>query len=124
MPTRIQRSIDPNLDDRGTQFYISRYLTDQPDGPKTHEELVSYCASTDAMRNIVIAVGLAGLSNLRGDRDLSLYAREKYVMALRHTGQLVLSSQIRQDAMGFGLSVRSVITLALFEVSPVCATYM
>lgn len=115
--TRIQRSVDTNLDDRGVQFYINRYLTDQPDGPRTPEELASYCTSTDAMRNIVVAVGLAGLSNLRGDKDLSLYAREKYVTALRHTGQLVLSSQVRKDPIGFALSVKSVVTLALFEVS-------
>lgn len=117
VPTRLTRAIDTNVDDRGVQFYISRYLHDQPDGPRTTEELVSYCTSSDAMRNIVVAVGLAGLSNLRGDKDLGLYAREKYVSALRHTGQLVLSSQVRQDPVGFALSVKSVVTLALFEVS-------
>lgn len=69
------------------------------------------------MRNIVVAVGLAGLSNLRGDKDMNLYANEKYVTALRHTGQLVLSSQVRKDPIGFSLSVKSVVTLALFEVS-------
>lgn len=115
-PARLQRSIDPNLDERGLQFYISRYLLDQPDGPRTSEELATYCSGTDAMQNIVIAVGLAGLSNLRGDRNLNLYAREKYISALRHTGQLVLSSQAQRDRVGFGLGVKSVVTLALFEV--------
>ena len=68
------------------------------------------------MQNIVIAVCLAGLSNLRGDRNLNLYAREKYISALRHTGQLGLSSQAQRDRVGFGLGVKSVVTLALFEV--------
>ena len=117
-PARLQRSIDPTLDERGVQFYISRYLIGQPDGPRTSEELALYCNGTDAMQSVVIAVGLAGLSNLRGDRNLNLYAREKYVSALRHTGQLVLSSQVKRDHVGFGLGVKSVVTLALFEVRP------
>lgn len=110
------------MDERGVQFYVSRYLIGQPDGPRTSEELDAYCNGTDAMQSIVVAVGLAGLSNLRGDRDLNLYAREKYVSALRHTGQLVLSSQARRDHVGFGLGVKSVVTLALFEVRPLHST--
>ncbi|RYP61024.1 hypothetical protein DL769_007887 [Monosporascus sp. CRB-8-3] len=70
------------------------------------------------MQNIAIAVGLASMSNLHKDRDLNLYAREKYVTALRQTGELVVSSQVQQDARGFALSLRSVITLALFEFIP------
>ncbi|RYO92597.1 hypothetical protein DL764_008104 [Monosporascus ibericus] len=68
------------------------------------------------MQNIAIAVGLASLSNLLQDRDLILYAREKYVTALRQTSKLVVSRQIQQDPREFALSLRIVVTLALFEV--------
>lgn len=58
------------------------------------------------------AVGLASLSNLRGDKTLMTTARQKYVKALRQTGQLIQTSVVPD----FEVTMRGVVMLAMFEV--------
>lgn len=58
------------------------------------------------------AVGLASLSNLRGDHNLMTTARQRYGMALKQTGRLIQTS-VTPD---FEVTMRSVVMLAMFEV--------
>ncbi|KAI1412931.1 hypothetical protein F5Y13DRAFT_162107 [Hypoxylon sp. FL1857] len=110
--TRIPKKVDLNMDQQGIQFYINRYLMNHPDSPKTRDQVATYFLNADAAQNVMIAVGLAGLSNLQGNKSMNLLARTKYVAALKQTGQLIASN----DPAGLVARLRSVITLALFEV--------
>ncbi|KAI1144609.1 hypothetical protein F5Y05DRAFT_407999 [Hypoxylon sp. FL0543] len=110
--TRIPKKVDLNIDQQGMQFYISRYLMNHPDSPKTPDQVATYFLNADAAQNVMIAVGLAGLSNLLGNKNMNLLARSKYVAALKQTGQLIASN----DPAGVVARLRSVVTLALFEV--------
>ncbi|KAI2639667.1 hypothetical protein GGS26DRAFT_277816 [Hypomontagnella submonticulosa] len=111
-PERVPKKVDLSMEQQGLQFYINRYLMGHPDSPRTGDQVAAYFSSADAAQNIMIAVGLAGLSNLQGDKNMNLFARSKYVAALKQTGQLIASN----DPSGLIPRLRSVVTLALFEV--------
>jgi hypothetical protein len=111
----LKRSIDPSLEDQGVNFFISRYIIGHPDEPKTVEEFqMTDWASDPALRDVMVAVGLAGLANLKEDKQTSmmLLSRERYGMALRQTGQLVQSKR----APSLDVTIRAIVTLAMFEV--------
>ncbi|KAL7626583.1 hypothetical protein AAE478_003355 [Parahypoxylon ruwenzoriense] len=114
VPTRIPRRVDLNIEQRGMQFYINRYLMNHPDSPRTREQVAAYFANADAAQNVMIAVGLAGMSNLLGNKNVNLLARSKYITALKDTGQLIASN----NPAGLVARMRSVVTLALFEFIP------
>ncbi|KAI0512578.1 hypothetical protein F5B22DRAFT_297379 [Xylaria bambusicola] len=112
--SKIPRRVEPNIDQRGLKFYVERYLLNHPDSPRTPELMDLYFGDGDAMRSVMIAVGLAGMSNLLGNKSMSLVARSKYVTALKQTGQLLVTAS--QDRKSFMKPLRSIVTLALFEV--------
>ncbi|KAJ8129511.1 hypothetical protein O1611_g4122 [Lasiodiplodia mahajangana] len=112
--SKIPRRIEPNLDQRGLNFYVERYLLNHPDSPQTPELMDIYFGNAEAMRNVMIAVGLAGMSNLLGNKSMNLVARSKYVTALKQTGQLIASAS--RDYGTIVKPLRSIVTLALFEV--------
>ncbi|GAW22316.1 hypothetical protein ANO14919_118520 [Xylariales sp. No.14919] len=112
--SKMPRRVEPNLDQRGLKFYVERYLLNHPDSPRTPELMDLYFGDEDAMRNVMIAVGLAGMSNLLGNKSMSLVARSKYVTALKQTGQLIASAS--RDYGTIVKPLRSIVTLALFEV--------
>ncbi|KAI1106914.1 hypothetical protein F4804DRAFT_329879 [Jackrogersella minutella] len=111
-PTAIPKKVELNTDQQGMQFYVNRYLMNHPDSPKTRDQVVAYFSSADVAQNVMVAVGLAGMSNLLGNKNMNLVARSKYVAALKQTGQLIA----RNDPAAFIARLRSVVTLALFEV--------
>ncbi|KAI2612486.1 uncharacterized protein GGS25DRAFT_475557 [Hypoxylon fragiforme] len=111
-PARIPNKIGLNVEQQGMQFYINRYLMNHPDSPRTRDEVAAYFSDADAAQNVMIAVGLAGMSNLLGNKNMNLLARSKYVTALKQTGQLIASN----NPAGLIARLRSVVSLALFEV--------
>ncbi|KAI1082195.1 hypothetical protein F5B20DRAFT_26419 [Whalleya microplaca] len=114
IPATVHRKVDLNLEQRGMQFYIDRYMINHPDCPKTPEELVRYTAGSGPFQNVMIAVGLAGLSNLQGDKSLNMLARTQYVTALKQMGRLLATG--RDDPTTLPDQLRGIITLAMFEV--------
>ncbi|KAI0118640.1 hypothetical protein GGR51DRAFT_497171 [Nemania sp. FL0031] len=112
--SKIPRRVEPNLDQRGLNFYVERYLLNHPDSPRTPELMDIYFGNAEAMRNVMVAVGLAGMSNLLGNKSMNLVARSKYVTALKQTGQLIASAS--RDYGAIVKPLRSIVTLALFEV--------
>ncbi|KAI0455377.1 hypothetical protein F5B21DRAFT_195438 [Xylaria acuta] len=112
--SRIPRRVDSNLDQRALKFFVERYLLNHPDSPQTPELMELYFGNDDAIRNVMIAVGLAGMSNLLGNKSMNLAARSKYVTALKQTGQLIASAS--RDPRTVVKPLRSIVTLALFEV--------
>lgn len=113
--SKIPRRVESNIDQRGLKFYVERYLLNHPDSPQTPKLMQLYFGDGDAMRSVMIAVGLAGMANLLGNKSMSLVARSKYVTALKQTGQLLATTTIR-DPKSFMKPLRSIVTLALFEV--------
>ncbi|KAI9167330.1 SAGA-associated factor 73 [Paramyrothecium foliicola] len=112
---RIIPPVTPSLDDQGVDFFVNRYIIGHPDEPRTAEEFKMAEWSADpALRDVMVAVGLAGLSNLKADKQQSLFqlARERYGKALRSTGQLVQSRR----APSLEVTMRAVVSLAMFEL--------
>ncbi|KAJ2970984.1 hypothetical protein NUW58_g9541 [Xylaria curta] len=110
----MPRKVELNLDQRGLKFYVERYLLNHPDSPRTPELMDLYFGGQEAMQNVMIAVGLAGMSNLLGNKSMGLIARSKYVTALKQTGQLIAGAFRNQE--GIMRPLRAIVTLALFEV--------
>ncbi len=61
------------------------------------------------------AVGLAGLSNLTGDKGANTLAKHHYGLALQHIASTVrsLSGDVDLD-----VTMRAVVMMAIYEVSP------
>ena len=60
----------------------------------------------------MVAVGLAGISNLNGDAELMTTAQARYGQALRQAGLLLGSNAAPSHE-----AMRLIVMLALFEVS-------
>ncbi len=60
------------------------------------------------------AVGLAGLSNLTGDKDMNMLAKHHYGLALQN----VSSSIQNVAALDLEIIMRAVVMMAMYEVSP------
>ena len=108
----IGATLVPSLDEQGTSFYINRYILGHPDEPRTADDLADVpWIWSPILKDAMVAVGLAGLSNLRRDSDLMTTARGRYGQALRQAGALLNSNvSPSHEAM------RLIIMLALFEV--------
>lgn len=101
------------LDEQATQFYINRYVIGHPDEPRNADELAEIpWIWSPMLEDAMVAVGLAGLSNIRNDGELMTIARQRYGKALRQTGALI-SSKIAPSHE----AMRLIVMLALFEVS-------
>ncbi|RGP69756.1 hypothetical protein FLONG3_7708 [Fusarium longipes] len=112
-PPRLPTPIDSSIEDQGVQFYVNRYLIGHPDEPRYPGDLTNTEWLWDpAVQDIMAAVGLASLSNLRSDSSMMTMARQKYGLALRQTGRLIQSSSMPD----FEVTMRSVVMLAMFEV--------
>jgi hypothetical protein len=112
-PTRLPTPIDSSIEDQGIQFYVNRYLIGHPDEPRHPGDLTNTEWLWDpAVQDIMAAVGLASLSNLRGDSRMMTTARQKYGLALRQTGRLIQTSSMPD----FEVTMRSVVMLAMFEL--------
>ncbi|KAK8111550.1 uncharacterized protein PG998_008007 [Apiospora kogelbergensis] len=110
----ICMNVEPTIEQKGYRFFLDRYLLGQPDAPENSEQLAAYASGPDALQNVMVAVGLAGLSNTKGDRAMNVLSRQKYTDALRQTSQLIAAKPSQPGAAMF--PVRAVITLALFEI--------
>ncbi|KAI5919956.1 hypothetical protein F4810DRAFT_713985 [Camillea tinctor] len=110
--SKVPRRIEPTLEQRGLQFYIDRYLLNHPDSPKAPE--IADHLSNDASQNVMVAVGLAGMSNLLGNKSMGLVSRSKYVTALKQVGQAIAAGGSGWPNVAG--PIRSIVTLAMFEV--------
>lgn len=107
------RCLSPNVEDQGVQFFVNRYLVGHPDEPQDAGELQSTAwLWSPQLRDVMAAVGLAGLSNLRGDKELMTASRARYGLALQKTGELIKNI----DMDSFHVVMRTVVSLAMFEV--------
>lgn len=111
--SRLPKVIQPTLFEKGVQFYIDRYIIGYPQEPRAPTELHdAHWMSTPAFIDVMAAVGLCGLSNLTGDKELDFEARQKYGLALRSTAKLIQNPA----ALDPRTAIRTVVLLAVFEV--------
>ncbi len=107
------KPLGPTWAEQGVQFYINRYVLGYGDDPKCPEDLHDGRLVFDpAVQDIMAAIGLIAMSNLTGDGDTKLAARQNYVLALRQLG----GSLTNLDTVRMDVTLRSVVLLALFEV--------
>ncbi|KAH6969826.1 hypothetical protein DER45DRAFT_65811 [Fusarium avenaceum] len=112
-PPRLPTPVDLSIDEQGTQFYLNRYLIGHPDEPRSSSDLSTTGWLWDpAVQDVMAAVGLASLSNLKSDPNMMTIARQKYGMALRQTRHLIQTSEMPD----FEVTMRSVVMLAMFEL--------
>jgi hypothetical protein len=105
-------TLGPSLEEQAVNFYINRYIIGHPDEPRNADELADIpWIWSPLLNDAMVAVGLAGLSNLRADRELMNIARHRYGKALRQTGQLLGSNVAPSHE-----AMRLVVMLAIFEV--------
>lgn len=106
-------SMQPSMGEQGIKFFFTQYVLGHPDEPRTLEELRSTSTfSSPGLQDIMAAVGLASLGNLHDRPDFMVAARRHYGSALRLTRQAVLNDR----APSLDVTVRSIVTLAIFEV--------
>ncbi|ORY69902.1 uncharacterized protein BCR38DRAFT_420374 [Pseudomassariella vexata] len=110
----VPPKVQTNVEEIGIQFFMNRYLMTHPTAPEAPDHMALYSGGTVAMRNVMIAVGLAGLSNTQGNHDLKWVARQRYTAALKQTNQLIAAKRMDQSKIMVPLS--AVVMLALFEV--------
>lgn len=71
------------------------------------------------LRDAVMAVGLAAMSNVTHDKSLLSAAREKYLAALNIVRAAVENPQLANPVLTFKL----ILMLSLFEVRLICAFF-
>ncbi|KAK3940384.1 white-opaque regulator 1 [Diplogelasinospora grovesii] len=109
----VPKAIYATKVDQAIHFYLEHYVIGYPDEPRASEELHDKrWVHNRELQDIMAAIGLAGLSNLTGDKELYTMARQKYGLALQHTA----SSLQNLQGLDLEFAVRSVVMLAMFEV--------
>jgi hypothetical protein len=113
---KMIKSIDGTITDRAAEFYLQNFLFGYPNEPKTGADINinTDWISAPGVSDVMAAVGMVALGNLRSDGDMVTAAREKYILVLQQT------SKSLQDikSQNFYAMMRSVVILAMFEVSP------
>jgi hypothetical protein len=100
--------------ERAKQFYLQHYVIGLPDEARSGQELQGMnWLHSNLTQDIMAAVGLAGLSNLTGDKETNTLAKHHYGLALQ-----TMSSLVRNMAgVELDLILRAVVMLAMYEVS-------
>lgn len=95
------------------QFYLGHYFIGQQGKPGQNIDPKNEpWLFHPVLRDIISAVGVAGMSNLTGDTEMSDWSRKKYVSVIRQTGKLIMSTSTAEAEN----TLRIVVLLALFEV--------
>ncbi|KAK1756191.1 white-opaque regulator 1 [Echria macrotheca] len=110
---RVPLEITTTSVDRAVQFYLEHYVIGLPDEAKSGYELQQHrWVFAPTTRQVMAAVGLAGLSNIAGDKDTMLMARQQYGIALRDTAMALQNFQ-HHDV---DITLRAVVMLGMFEI--------
>lgn len=112
--SRLIKEVPASLVDRAVQFYLQHYIIGLPDEPKAGQELQgARWIHSRQTRDIMAAVGLAGMSNLTGDKETNTLAKQHYGLALQN----MAASMRNMAGVDLDLILRIVVMLAMYEVS-------
>jgi hypothetical protein len=111
---RIQSAISPSIESQATCFFVHNYVL--AESAHARDQLVcllrTSAQNSETLLAAMVAVGMAGMSNIRRDSNLSMLARQKYIFAVRRTNELLRDPiQATTDEIFTAVSV-----LAFFEV--------
>lgn len=111
--SRLPKAVQSTTLEKGTRFYIERYIIGYPQEPATAADFhMAPWFSSPVISDIMAAVGLQALANLNKSKQIQIAARERYTLALANTVKLIKNSA----QLDPGSSIRSVVMLAIFEV--------
>ena len=111
---RLTQEIHASPLERGKQFYLHHYVIGLPDEARSGQELQGVnWLHANLTQDIMAAIGLAGLSNLTGDKETGTLAKHHYGLALQSIA-LTVRNMATAD---LDLLLRSVIMMAMYEVS-------
>jgi len=109
----VPQEIGSSQADQGIRFFLEHFILGHPDEPRAGPDLQGRIwIHRPEIQHTMAAVGLASLSNLRGDKEMFTLARQKYGLALQTTA----SSLQTMKELDLEASIRNVVMLALFEV--------
>jgi hypothetical protein len=114
----IFRNLVSSAEDPGINFFFHQYMTVSSPasiGPADFfsSQLWRGVSQHKPFLDAISCVGLAGLSNVKNDKQMMQIARLKYAMTLR---RVMASLQVPESA-DMGYTFKAVMMLALFEVS-------
>lgn len=105
--------MEPSWQDKGIRFFIDHFVIGLPDEAADVQSLGQQdWVFHRHMQNTMAAVGLAGMGNLRNDKQLMSNAHSTYGAALRDTGKALAAG----TGGSYNFMIRSVLMLAMFEV--------
>lgn len=112
--------IGPTAVDKAIRFYVERYVIGLPDEPRAGHELQGVkWVHSPRMRDIIAAVGMAGMSNITGDKEMSTLAKEHYGLALQQ-----MAGAVRDvGSVELEIVMRTVVMMAMYEVRSFCAWF-
>lgn len=93
--------------------------TRNPRAARNRRSLWHDVATNTLAFDAISCVGLAGLSNVRGDENIMLAARQKYAGILKHIRDSLQQPMETEEELG--RIFKAIITLSAFEVFPVVA---
>jgi hypothetical protein len=108
-------AVHPTVFEKGMQFYLDHYVLGYPQEAQTPADLreAQWLAAPD-LPDLMAAVGLSGLSNLTGDAEMEVAARQKYGLVLRNVAKSIRNPAAL--ALDVRTAVRTVVLLTTFEV--------
>ena len=113
--SRLPKPVEPTVFEKGMQFYVDRYVLGYPQEVQTPTDLQdTQWISTPEITDIMAAVGLSALSNLTGNVDMEIAARQKYGLVLRSTAKSLQNPAAL--ALDPRTAIRKVVLLTMFEV--------
>ncbi|KAH6624605.1 hypothetical protein B0J18DRAFT_183739 [Chaetomium sp. MPI-SDFR-AT-0129] len=105
--------IGPTAVDKAIRFFVDRYVIGLPDEPRAGHELQEVpWVHSPRIRDILAAVGMAGMSNLTGDKEMSTLAKHHYGLALQR-----MAGAVRDvGSVELEMVMRTVVMMAMYEV--------
>lgn len=111
----IPQEISGAVVDRAISFYIDHYVIGLPDEPTVGQELQGRgWVHSPLTREIMAAVGLAGLSNRMRDKDLNTLATKHYGQAIQSMSTFIRAKNMKE--VDLEVVLRAVVMMAMFEV--------
>lgn len=115
----IPAAISSNLEERGLKFFFNRFATAVSafQGSPYDIKSLSFLNAISLevpLREAVVSVGLAALSNITKDRSLLLASREKHMGTINSVRLAVENPEQASPDQTFKL----IVMLSLYEVSP------
>jgi hypothetical protein len=112
---RLPKHLEPSVLEKGMQFYVDHYVLGYPQEVQSPADVQdAQWISTPDVVDMMAAVGLLGLSNLAGNPEMEIAARQKYGVVLRNTAKLLRNpAALAADPRA---AIRRVLLLTMFEV--------